>query len=276
MGEIQILANSSESNRKKGCIYRNREKKLILEEEGITKCISPLFFLFYPHFETQWSILLLLFPKRPWVYFPLLAFKSFLISHPRMKESDRSIFLKKKGREVFFRFDEKGRQRGKSFSFLPLLASQDSRFVWKSWKWREGRGERAFSLSSQQEKLSDDGNSTKSYFREPCEAQKDKMGTILLGNQVPFITSVVSKVFYLLGAHMGHPRHHFKTRRKNEDREEQFSKKSLVLRGRKGGSLCGERKEKKSFLDSQNGERGRGRLLNSRSLCFPQKRKERK
>ena len=54
MGEIRILANSSESNRKeKGAFCGNGEKKLISEEEGTTECISPLFFLFYPHFETQ-------------------------------------------------------------------------------------------------------------------------------------------------------------------------------------------------------------------------------
>ncbi len=174
-----------------------------------------------------------------------------MISHPRRKESDRSIFLKKKGRKVFFRFDEKGKvgeAEGKKFFLPPPPRFPRFEICLEVLKMERGEGgKRAFSLSSQQEKLSDDGNSTKSYFREPCEAQKDKMGTILLGNQVPFITSIVSKEFHLLGAHMGHPRHHFKTRRKNEDREKQLSKKKFGLRGGKGGFLCRGRKEKRIF-----------------------------
>lgn len=53
-------------------------------------------------------------------------------------------------------------------------------------------------------------------------------------------------------------------------------KKSLVCGEEREVFFVGEERKKESFLDSQNGERGRGRLLNSRSLCSPQKKEKKR
>ena len=75
---------------------------------------------------------------------------------------------------------------------------------------------------------------------------------------MPFITSIVSKEFHLLGAHMGHPRHHFKTRRKNEDREKQLSKKSLVCGEEREVFFVGEERKKNLSLTVRMGKGGGG------------------